>query len=98
MNLWIDVENEAPMGWVRVSNYQRAQELLSTVKWKTVSIGDYAGFDNNGRNRNGYDVVQYVGYLKMIGSPIGTVEIHARNPFWKDAMETHRRTMIEENN
>lgn len=60
INLYVDDIRRCPDGFVVARNYDKAIQLLKTSAINILSLDHDLGIDDNGVEKNGYDIVKYV--------------------------------------
>ncbi|GAA0075980.1 hypothetical protein UT300005_03580 [Clostridium sp. CTA-5] len=83
VNLYVDDLRKCPDGFSIARSYDEAIEILNTSKINILSLDHDLGIDENGVEKNGYDVVKY---MCENGISPRKVYIHTDNVVGRDNM------------
>lgn len=83
INLYVDDIRRCPNGFVVAMNYGEAIELLKNNEINILSLDHDLGIDNNGVEKNGYDIVKYI---CEYGISPKKIYIHTDNVVGRDNM------------
>jgi hypothetical protein len=81
LRVWLDDRREPEPGWVWVKTPEAAIELLEAGEVEEISLDHDLGYDEDGRERTGYEVVLWIEEAVALGGfkpPVMTV--HTANP------------------
>lgn len=99
VNLYVDDLRRYPDGFIIARNYDEAIEVLNTYKVNILSLDHDLGLDENGNEKNGYDIVKYMCENGI--SPrkiyIHTDNVVGRNNMYHTLVGARNRGFIEEN-
>ena len=94
MKLWLDDFRTAPDGWYWVKTYLEAIEFMTVFHVDEVELDhDLGDFDENGKERTGYDVLLWMVENQIKPEKIG---VHTADPVAKIDMELLVRKFLEE--
>ncbi|WP_252229970.1 cyclic-phosphate processing receiver domain-containing protein [Clostridium sp. ZBS15] len=83
INLYVDDIRKCPDGFVIARNYDEAIELLRSNTIDTLSLDHDLGLNENGIEKNGYDIVKY---MCEHGISPRQIYIHTDNVVGRDNM------------
>lgn len=79
--LYVDDTRPTPAGWDIAIDYFEAIKKLQTIEYDEVSLDhDLASYDENNREKTGYDIVWFLVNRKMDGLYVPSkVKVHSAN-------------------
>jgi hypothetical protein len=98
VNLYVDDLRRYPDGFIIARNYDEAVEVLNNYKVNILSLDHDLGLDEDGSEKNGYDIVKYMCENGI--SPkkiyIHTDNVVGRNNMYHTLLGARERGFIEE--